>query len=336
MQILENHSLKPYHTFGFDVKAKQLALAQSIDDIREVAEWYKAKPQDLLILGGGSNVLFTHDLDETVLINQLKGIEVIQEDENSVWVEVKAGEVWHEFVMWTIENGFGGLENLSLIPGSVGAAPMQNIGAYGAEIKQTFVSLNAIELSTGSIHAFDNKTCEFGYRSSIFKTSVKGEFAIASVTFKLAKQPVLNTSYGAIEMELERMGVEPTLRSVSDAVIHIRQSKLPDPKQIGNAGSFFKNPVISKDLFDSLKSKYEDMPGYPAPNGVKVAAGWLIEKAGWKGKTFDNYGVHKKQALVLVNYGGATGKQVFDLSEQIIGSIQNQFGIALEREVNII
>lgn len=335
--MLENNfDLKPFNTFGISVKAAHFGRFKSIDELKQLLSEFPNEA--LLILGGGSNVLFTHDFNGLVLRNEIKGFEVLSETENEVIVKSGAGEVWHEFVLKCIDNGYAGLENLSLIPGSVGASPMQNIGAYGVEIKDVFHSLEAFHIPSGEIQSFDAASCEFGYRESVFKRKFKGQYVIVSVTFKLSKNPILNTSYGAIESELQKMGIaNPTIKDISNAVIAIRTSKLPDPKVLGNAGSFFKNPVVDQSIVDSILKNYPDAPNYPAePGKRKLAAGWLIEQAGWKGLTFDNHGVHKLQALVLVNYGGATGQQIWDLSAKIIASIEEKFGVTLEREVNIL
>lgn len=334
--ISENTSLLPYNTFGIDVKASKFGRFSCTEELRALLP-HRGKEEKLLILGGGSNVLLTEDFEGLVIRNEIKGFEVISEDEDTVDIKVGAGEVWHEFVLQSIEKGYGGVENLSLIPGSVGASPMQNIGAYGVEIKDVFVSLEAYHIESGEVHTFDKEACQFGYRESVFKRRLKGQYIIVSVTYRLTKNHSLNTSYGAIEAELKERGVtNPTIKDVSDAVIAIRQSKLPDPKEIGNAGSFFKNPVVEKSVLVSIQEKYENVPNYPAGDKVKLAAGWLIEQAGWKGKTFDTFGVHKKQALVLVNYGGSKGQSILDLSTQIIADVQAKFGVQLEREVNII
>ncbi len=334
--IQESVSLKPYNTFGIDVNAKRFAQFSSIAELRDVLA--ELKGDQLLVIGGGSNLLLTKDFDGLVVRNQIKGIEVIKETDEHVWVRAGAGEVWHDFVVKCIQMGYGGVENLSLIPGNVGASPMQNIGAYGVEIKDVFDSLEAYHLKTGKLETFDADACDFGYRESVFKRSLKGEYIICSVTYRLDKNPTINTSYGAIKQELQALKVSnPTIKDVSQAVINIRSRKLPNPEVIGNAGSFFKNPVVDKDLFEEIKSDFEEVPNYPAPdNKVKLAAGWLIEKAGWKGKHIGNYGVHKNQALVLVNYGGASGSEIYDLSESIINDVEAKFGIRLEREVNII
>lgn len=334
--IQENFNLRPYNTFGIEAIAKRFGAFTTIDELKELLS--KRNDDELLFLGGGSNVLFTKDFDGLVLRNELTGIEVIEEDDSHVIIKSGAGEVWHNFVIHCVENGYGGIENLSLIPGSVGASPMQNIGAYGAEIKDVFVSLEAYHIESGEIHSFDNAACEFGYRESVFKRRLKDQYVITSVTYRLTKEHTINSSYGAIEAELEKMKISaPTIRDISNAVIAIRSSKLPNPAEIGNAGSFFKNPVVEPDVLDKIQLNYDKVPNYPAPNGkVKLAAGWLIDQAGWKGKTFGNFGVHKMQALVLVNYSDAQGSDIFDLSSKIIADIKSKFGIELEREVNIL
>ena len=333
--IQTNKNLKEYNTFGISVKAEMFAVFSSIEELKQILSFRNDKK--LLVLGGGSNLLLTKDFDGLVIKNEIKRFEVIEETSSEVIVESGAGENWHEFVLNCIDKGFGGIENLSLIPGSVGASPMQNIGAYGVEIKDVFESLSAFHIASGEIHYFDKTKCEFGYRESIFKNKVKGEYIILTVTFRLTKNPTINSSYGAINEQLKVMGIQvPTIKELSAAVIAIRQSKLPDPKIIGNAGSFFKNPTVEIALLEQIQKNYPDIPNYPALNGRKLAAGWLIEKAGWKGRTFDNYGVHKLQALVLVNYGNCTGQEIFDLSSQIIQDVFEKFGVLLEREVNIL
>lgn len=332
-----NISLKPYNTFGIYVKANRFSAFSNTVELAESINSRKVN-EPLLILGGGSNLLLTKDFDGLVLKNEILGFNLIEETDTDVIVEAGAGEVWHQFVLKCLEHNFAGLENLSLIPGSVGASPMQNIGAYGVEIKDAFEYLDAFEISTGKIKRFSKEDCAFGYRESVFKNIYKDQFVICKVAFRLSKNPKINTSYGAIETELQKMGIsDPTIHDVSKAVIAIRQSKLPDPAVLGNAGSFFKNPVVPESLVETIKQSYPDVPNYPAESGKrKLAAGWLIEKAGWKGKTIDTFGVHKLQALVLVNYGGSTGKQVYELSSQIIEDIQAKFGVTLEREVNIL
>ncbi|UTW62682.1 UDP-N-acetylmuramate dehydrogenase [bacterium SCSIO 12741] len=339
MEILENTSLLPFNTFGLDVKSRYLVKAQSVETIAEAYQSAKLQGSPILPLGGGSNVLFCKNYEGTILKIDLKGIKKVAEDEQHVYLKVNAGEVWHDLVMYTIDQGLAGIENMSLIPGNAGAAPMQNIGAYGVEIKDVFHELEAYLPEENKIETFSGPACEFGYRSSIFKTRLKGKAIILNITLRLNKQAQINTSYGAIEQELESMGISsPGIREVSEAVIRIRQSKLPDPSKIGNAGSFFKNPVIAKSLYEKLHEAHPDMPGYDQPGDqVKVPAGWLIQHSGWKGKTFDDrYGVHKKQALVLVNYGGGSGNEIYGLSERIIEDVNQKYGITLEREVNII
>ncbi len=333
--IQENFNLRPFNTFGIEVFAKRFSAFTSIPELKNLLAERNDDP--LLFLGGGSNILFTKNFDGLVLRNELTGIEIIEENDSHAIIKSGAGEVWHNFVLFCVENNFGGVENLSLIPGSVGASPMQNIGAYGAEIKDVFVSLEALHIESGEIHSFDNSACEFGYRESVFKRKLKNQYVITSVSFKLTKQHTINSSYGAIETELEKMGISsPTIKNISDAVIAIRSSKLPNPAEIGNAGSFFKNPVVEIEVLEKIKLKNENVPNYPAPNGkVKLAAGWLIDQAGWKGKTFETYGVHKLQALVLVNYSDSKGSQIYDLSTKIIADIKQKFGVELEREVNI-
>ncbi|MCO6360694.1 UDP-N-acetylmuramate dehydrogenase [Roseivirga pacifica] len=335
-EFLTDYSLQPYNTFGLDVKAKSFARFKSLETLKEGLQL--AKNQPLLILGGGSNLLFTKDYDGLVLKNELKGIDVIKEDAEHFYVEAQAGENWHQFVMHCIANNWAGVENLSLIPGTVGAAPMQNIGAYGVEIIQVFDHLKAMEIATGEIHTFNKEDCQFGYRESVFKKSLKGKYVITSVCFKLKKTPDFNTSYGAIAQTLEDMGVtELSIKAVSDAVIHIRQTKLPDPKEIGNSGSFFKNPEVDKIDFEGLRAEFPSIPGYPLPdNKVKIPAAWLIDQDGWKGKTFGQIGVHKNQPLVLVNYGGGKGADIKALAFKIQASVATKFGIVLTPEVNIV
>src|SRR5690554_4224395 len=334
--LQENVNLKPYNTFGLSIRTKYFASFSSINALKSLLS--EVKNEKLLILGGGSNVLFQGNFHGVTLRNEIKGIELVEENDKNVILKVGAGVVWHDFVMHTISNGWGGIENLSLIPGSVGASPMQNIGAYGVEIKDVFDSLEAIEIATGELHTFSHQDCQFGYRESVFKKELKGKYIIVSVSYKLSKQPKLNTSYGAINSELATRGItQPSIKDVSDVVIAIRQSKLPDPKEIGNAGSFFKNPVIPKSHYIALQKTYENIHSYPvSKDTVKVPAGWLIDNAGWKGKTIGEYGVHKNQALVLVNYGKANGNDIFQLSEDIIADIYKRYQIKLEREVNII
>ncbi len=335
MQLQENFSLKSYNSFGIDVRAKYFSRFTTQDELADILD-RKIKTQ--LILGGGSNILFTKNYDGLVLKNEISGIEKINEDENHVYVKAGAGVGWHPFVLYCIEHNYAGAENLSLIPGSVGASPMQNIGAYGVEIKDIFHTLEAYHIEDKKLVHFSKTDCEFGYRESIFKNHYKNQFVITSVTFRLNKIPVFNTSYGAIETELQKMGVaSPSIKAISDAVIKIRQSKLPDPAVIGNAGSFFKNPTIPNEQFLALKNEFPLIVGYPAgENQTKLAAGWLIEQCGWKGYRKGDAGCHEKQALVLVNHGHASGEEILLLSEKIIASVKLQFGVELSREVNII
>ncbi len=335
-QIQTNVDLKAFNTFGISAKAKKFATFSSLDELKGLLS--ERKEEELLVLGGGSNLLLTQDFDGLVLRNEIKGIETISESESDIVLKVGAGEVWHEFVLFCVNNNYAGIENLSLIPGSVGASPMQNIGAYGVEIKDTFEKLDAFHIENLELHSFSNSECEFGYRESVFKKGKKGQYIITHVYFRLSKIAKINSTYGAIETVLEAKGIKnPTIKEISDAVIEIRTSKLPDPKLIGNAGSFFKNPVVEKTLFEKIKINYADTPSYPINEKcVKIPAGWLIETAGWKGKSLGNYGVHKNQALVLVNYGGATGKEIWDLSSDIKKDVYSKFEIDLEREVNVI
>ncbi|MEP0987029.1 UDP-N-acetylmuramate dehydrogenase [Ekhidna sp.] len=338
MIVQQNVSLKPYNTFGLDENAGFLAIVNSIEDLDEIYQTGRFRSQKKMILGGGSNVLFTRGFTGIVAKNEIHGIQIQNETEEDVLVSVGAGENWHQFVLWCVEHGYGGVENLSLIPGTVGAAPMQNIGAYGTELKEVFHSLEAYEIKTGKTVSFFKEDCKFGYRYSVFKGEIRDEYVITKVFFKLSKKPVFNISYGAIKDTLNKMGVdELTLKNVSQAVINIRQSKLPDPMDIGNAGSFFKNPIVERLHFEALEAEFDDIKSYPIDQEkVKIPAGWLIEKAGWKGYRDGDIGVHEKQALVLVNHGMGRGKEIFKLAKEIQKSIQNKFGIDLEREVNVI
>lgn len=337
-QILKQVSLKKFNTFGIEAVAENFIEISNNQDIKDVMDWAYQKKYSPVILGGGSNVLFTDPTYPLIVVNRLSGIKKINENEGYVWVESGAGEIWHDLVLYCIEQGWGGIENLSLIPGTVGAAPMQNIGAYGVEIKEVFDSLEAVDLTTFESKRFSMEDCEFGYRQSIFKKELKGKYFITSIVLKLSKMHRVNTSYGAIRDVLDTKGIStPTIKQVSDAVVHIRQSKLPDPDEIGNAGSFFKNPVISKEQFEGLISTYPDMPSYPQENGEKkVPAGWLIEKCGWKGTREGAIGVHEKQALVLVNYGEGEGAAIKALAMRIKQSVKDQFQIDIVPEVNII
>lgn len=338
MQIRENISLQPYNTFGIAATARYFAPFQSLDELEDILSVKAQQPQPTFVLGGGSNVLLTKDVDALVIKNEIDGIDVVKEDDDFVYVKAGAGVNWHRFVLYCVENGFAGAENLSLIPGNVGASPMQNIGAYGVEIKDIFHELEAYHVGDKSLQTFSLSECEFGYRESIFKRKRKGQFIITSVIYRLNKKPVFHTSYGAIQQELEKMGVKDfSIRAISDAVIRIRTSKLPDPKQVGNAGSFFKNPAVKNEHLATIQQSYPDVPAFPLDDDhVKVPAGWLIEQCGWKGFRRGDAGCYAKQALVLVNYGKATGSEIFALSEEILQSVNDRFGVELEREVNIL
>ncbi|HEY0273101.1 MAG TPA: UDP-N-acetylmuramate dehydrogenase [Chitinophaga sp.] len=338
MQVSSNVSLQPYNTFGIDSTARYFTVFSSLDQLQEALQWPDARGLPTLVLGGGSNILLTQPFNGLVLKNNLKGISVVKEDDTFVYLKAGAGENWHAFVQHCITQGLGGLENLSLIPGNVGASPMQNIGAYGVEIKDVFESLEAWHITDQAVVTFDNAACRFGYRESVFKHAYKDQFVILSVTFRLRKQPRFNTSYGAINAELERMGVTAlSVQAISQAVINIRSSKLPDPNKIGNAGSFFKNPTVREPQYKVLAATFPGLVAYPVENNeFKLAAGWLIEQCGWKGYREGDAGVHEKQALVLVNYGHASGQDIYRLSGKIMESVQLRFGVKLEREVNII
>ena len=337
MEIQNHFSLRNHNTFGIEANAKQFVAVHSKEELKSVLAENKTKNK--FILGGGSNMLLTKDIDALVIHIDLKGKKIVEENDDFVWVESQAGENWHEFVMWTIDNNFGGLENMSLIPGNVGTTPIQNIGAYGTEIKDTLVSCMAMKIDSLEMRSFDNAECHFGYRESVFKNEVKDQYIITSVVFKLTKRyHKINISYGDITSELQKLNIKnPTLKEVSNAVITIRQSKLPDPKVLGNSGSFFKNPIVSKSDFDPIHKKFPEMKFYEiSETEVKVPAGWLIEQAGFKGKRFGDAGIHKNQALVLVNYGNATGQEILNVSKEIQDTIYKKFGIQIEAEVNII
>jgi UDP-N-acetylmuramate dehydrogenase len=338
LNLEENVSLKPYNTFGLEVKADYFVEINSPEDIISLMENEYLWNMPRLILGGGSNVLFIKDYKGLVLKNQLKGISQEREDEDSVIIKAYSGELWHDLVLYAIARNLGGIENLSLIPGTAGAAPIQNIGAYGVELKDVFHSLEALNLENGRVEVFDKIACRFGYRDSVFKNEAKGKYFILSISLKLSKKPVFNISYGAITKTLEAKGIhEPSVKAISEVVCSIRRSKLPDPAVIGNAGSFFKNPEIEKGQFEDLLKKYPDLPSYPAPEGrIKVPAGWLIEACGWKGRRIGHTGSHKDQALVLVNYGGASGEEISGLAFEIQKSVKETFGILISPEVNMI
>ncbi|SFC51251.1 UDP-N-acetylmuramate dehydrogenase [Zunongwangia mangrovi] len=335
MKVIHNVSLKPYNTFGIDVRASKFIKIKEIEDLKKILR--KTYAEELFILGGGSNMLLTGDIHKTVLQIDLKGKEVVEEKNDHVIIKAHAGENWHEFVLWTLEQNFGGLENLSLIPGNVGTSPIQNIGAYGVELKDSFVSCEAINIQTLESRTFTLEDCDFGYRNSVFKNKLKGQYIITSVNFKLSsKNHQLKMDYGAIRTELEYIE-NPTIKDISNAVIKIRESKLPNPAEIGNSGSFFKNPVISAEVFKNLQKQFPEIPSYPiSETEVKVPAGWLIDQSGLKGYRDGDAGVHKKQALVLVNYGNASGNDILMLSIKVREVVKEKFGIDLEPEVNII
>ncbi|WP_264531247.1 UDP-N-acetylmuramate dehydrogenase [Flavobacterium sp. N502540] len=337
MEIQSNFSLKNYNTFGIEAKARQFVAVHTVAELKTILE--ENKDEQKFILGGGSNMLLTKDIDALVIHIDLKGKTILKEDDDFVWVESQAGETWHDFVLWTIDNNFGGLENMSLIPGNVGTTPVQNIGAYGTEIKDTFVSCEAINIASQEIKTFTNADCKFGYRESVFKNEVKDQYIITSVIYKLTKRNhKINISYGDITAELAKNNITiPTLKEVSNAVIAIRQSKLPDPKELGNSGSFFKNPILLKSDFEKIHQKFPEMKYYEvSETEVKVPAGWLIEQAGFKGKRFGDAGIHKNQALVLVNYGNATGQEILAVSKDVQKTVFDTFGIQIEAEVNVI
>jgi UDP-N-acetylmuramate dehydrogenase len=338
MQVQENILLRPYNTFGINVLARQFVNIRTVGELQDVLSLPTKPKAKKLILGGGSNILFTKDFDGLVIKNEIKGIEELHEDTEYIYIKAGAGENWHEFVQHCISHNRAGVENLSLIPGNVGASPMQNIGAYGVELQDVFWSLEAFHLKEKYVQTFTLSDCGFGYRDSVFKKKYKDQFVILNVTFRLHKHPILHTSYGAIQQELGRMGVkEINIKAISQAVINIRLSKLPDPHKIGNAGSFFKNPSVSKEQFDSLKSKFENIVGHANADGtVKLYAGWLVEQCGWKGYRKGDAGVHTMQALVLVNYENASGNEIYNLSKEILLSVKEKFDVTLEREVNII
>ncbi|MFD2573337.1 UDP-N-acetylmuramate dehydrogenase [Spirosoma soli] len=340
LNLESNVSLKSYNTFGINANARYWVDVSHEEDLKTLLQLTEFIDTPKLILGGGSNVLLCHDFDGLVVKISIQGIDVIREDENHIYVRAGAGVNWHEFVMFCVTHSYAGLENLSLIPGTVGAAPMQNIGAYGVELEQVFESLTAVHIPTGEQKTFTHSDCAFGYRESAFKRELKGQYIITSVTFQLDKHPTFHTRYGAIQETLAEMGVTDenlSISAISQAVIRIRRSKLPDPAQIGNAGSFFKNPEIAKTQFDELKAEYPSLPGYPiGEDKVKVPAGWLIEQAGWKGYRSGDAGVHTKQALVLVNYGSATGPDILALAKRVQESVLDKFGVIITPEVNVI
>lgn len=336
--LQRNISLKAYNTFRIDVAASYFSKAYELDTLRECLQWAKENYIETLIIGGGSNVLFTNNVDCLVLLNQLKGIAKVKEDEEYIYLKAGGGEVWHQFVLYCLEQNYAGVENLTFIPGYVGASPMQNIGAYGVEIKDVFHELTAIHKYTLEEQIFSNRDCGFGYRESVFKNKYKNEFVIMDVTYRLRKKPAFNIEYGVIKEELEKQNIsELSITAIANAIIAIRSSKLPDPSKIGNAGSFFKNPSISKERFELLKDKFPNIVAYENPDAtVKLAAGWLIEQCGLKGYRMGDAGVHEKQALVLVNYGNASGRDILEIKNLVVNTVFEKFGITLTPEVNII
>jgi UDP-N-acetylmuramate dehydrogenase len=337
MQIKNHFSLKDFNTFGIDVCATEFVVIKSHQDLLDLIKGRDFTKEKFLLLGGGSNILFTKDFEGLVIKIEIDGIELLKEDDDHVWINAGAGELWHELVVYCIDKGWSGLENLSLIPGMVGAAPIQNIGAYGVEVKDLIEEVIGIDLTEKIFKTISSKECAFEYRSSIFKTALKNKFIITDVVFKLSKKPLLHIEYGSINDELKRKNIQhPTIRDISNTVISIRQSKLPDPKTIGNAGSFFKNPVVTHEKLEELKVSYPTIVSYPFGKEFKLAAGWLIEQAGWKGFKEGNVGCHEKQALVLVNFGNASGMEILQLAEKIQQSVFNKFNVELEMEVNVV
>lgn len=334
--VQSNVDLQPYNTLNISARARKFVSVESKSELRELLQF--TDEETLLVLGGGSNILFADDFEGLVIRMAITGREVIKETDDQIWLKIGAGENWHQTVRYCVDKGWGGIENLSLIPGTVGAAPIQNIGAYGVELKEVFEWLEAVNIKSGEVEQFEAADCRFGYRDSIFKNELRGKYVITAVVLRLSKDPQINASYGAIKSELKARGIDkPTIGDISDIVIDIRNSKLPDPETLGNAGSFFKNPVVDERVYRRIKESYPNAPGYPMGGGnVKVPAGWLIEQTGWKGKVIGNVGTYKQQALVIVNHGGATGQQILDLAVKIRDSVKKKFGIALVPEVNIV
>lgn len=337
MQLLQNHSLQKLNTFGVDVKAKLFVEVFSEDELREILFDIKYKSERKLILGGGSNILFTKDFNGLIIKLSIINIDIIEENSDSVVIEAGAGVIWDELVNYCVERNLGGIENLSLIPGTVGAAPIQNIGAYGQELADSFISLNGVFIDSAEIKAFNKNECRFSYRTSIFKEELKNSFVVTCVRLNLDKNPKPNLTYKALSDYLSKTKIiNPTIKEVSSAITEIRKSKLPDPKKIGNAGSFFKNPVVSEDSFRKLKAEYSDIISFPSETGkIKISAGWLIEKCGWKGKRVGNVGTSPDHALVICNYGNATGSEILEFAMRIKEEVAGKFGVKLEEEVNI-
>ena len=337
MNFFENYSLKNHNTFGVDVKAKYFATFNSEEALADLLKSEITQKEPLFILGGGSNILLTKNFDGLVLANEIRGIEIVSENENYNTIKVGAGEVWHDFVLWSIEKNLSGIENLALIPGLVGASPMQNIGAYGVELKDVVESVDFIEIDSRNKKTIENSACNFGYRDSIFKHELKGKVVITKVVLRLSKAPINKTTYGAIDGELKNLNLEANPKNIAEAVINIRNRKLPNPAKLGNSGSFFKNPIIETNQFEELKIEFPEMVGYKVSESeTKIAAGWLIDNAGLKGYRKGDVGVHKNQALVLVNYGKATGLEIINLAKEIQEVVKEQYGIQIEPEVNIL
>jgi UDP-N-acetylmuramate dehydrogenase len=337
MQIEHNYDLTLLNTFGVKASAKFFAEITREEDLKPLFQSQSFKENEKLFMGGGSNVLFVRDFPGIVVLNKIKGMEILKEDNENAWIKAYSGETWHDLVVFSVKKGFWGIENLSLIPGTVGGAPVQNIGAYGVELKETLENIETLDIETGEKKEFTEKECNFGYRDSIFKKEAKGKYFILSLTLKLSKKPKPNISYRVLRDFLEKNKTESlSSEDISEAVSQIRKSKLPDPKLIGNAGSFFKNVFVDSRELESLKRNFPDIPTFEEEGKVKIPAGWLIEKCGWKGKRLGNVGVHEKQALVLVNYGGAKGEEILDLSRKITDSVYLKFGLKLSPEVNIV
>jgi UDP-N-acetylmuramate dehydrogenase len=336
--VQSNVDLQPYNTLNVSVKTRYFAAVGTEEELRQILMHPGSSGLQILILGGGSNMLFVDDFDGLVIKVDITGREIIQEDEEHVWLKIGGGENWHETVRYCIEKGWGGIENLSLIPGTVGGAPIQNIGAYGVELEEVFEYLEGMDIEGRQIRKYSRENCEFGYRDSIFKGELRGIVIVTRVVLKLSKNPELNTSYGSIQDELEERDIDnPTIKDISDIIIDIRNSKLPDPQSLGNAGSFFKNPVVDQEVYEDIKQEYSEVPGYSMEDSkIKIPAAWLIEETGWKGKVIGNTGTYEQQALVIVNHGGATGKEIWDLAQQIQDAVEREFGIELVPEVNII
>ena len=336
MEVRENYSLKNYNTFGIDVKCRYFVESDTESEFLEFVSSYELKPEEIMVLGEGSNFLFTDDFDGTVFYPTMKGMEIVEENDEHVWVKVGAGEVWDDFVAWAVEQGYGGVENLSLIPGHVGAAPVQNVGAYGMEAGDTIERVEAIQIEKARKETISAADCRFAYRDSIFKGEWKNRYIVTYVVFRLTKVPEFRLNYGSVREELQKLG-EVSLKNIRQAIIQIRRAKLPDVKELPNAGSFFKNPVVSREQAEQLKERYPELPVYPVDEDrVKLAAGWLIEQCGWKGKDLGKAGVYEKQALILVNRAGASGVEVARLANEVKKSVFMTFGVWIEPEVYVI